>query len=164
VVEVAENMPENMPAPETEQPEPTGNVRKTKLELAQEALPREEFEEFIRQGFTDQQVADLKGLELYLVKRIKQKYGLVGIVERRRKPMAFEIYRGDVGSKGEKMTVARALKVREEIVADIQCVEKNIPAEMLTPGVKAALDDLVKRGKDMLERIDRALETLEIEV
>ena len=50
---------------------------KTKVEVALELLPKKKFKQLIKKGLTDPQVAQLTGVRIYLVKKLKSEYGLV---------------------------------------------------------------------------------------
>lgn len=50
---------------------------KTKVEVAIELLPKAKFKQLIKKGMTDPQVAQVTGVRLYLVKKLKAEYGLV---------------------------------------------------------------------------------------
>lgn len=151
-----------------------------KIRAAREALPREEFEKLVRQGMTDKEVAEAKNLDLHLVKKLKQQYGLTGIVGRRnhhivrkeRENMAFETYPSGapdnnqerVSPAGKVMTIAQAVQTREEMLEEMACAEQLLaPDANLTAGVRDVIQRHFNQCREMVERIERAFER-EIEI
>ncbi|MTI82610.1 MAG: hypothetical protein FH756_01665 [Firmicutes bacterium] len=87
-------------------------ARGDKIRAARETLPPDEFEEMVRQGLTDQEVANTKGLNLYTIKQLKREYGLVGITGRGRNHHVVRKERE--GMNGESINQAEAKEQAQE--------------------------------------------------
>ena len=143
-----------------------------KIKAARETLPQAEFERMIRQGMTDPEVADVTGLDVYLVKRLKQEYKLTGFVGKRnrftirkeREDMIAETMPADSRAE-KKMTISAAIEHQANMAREAESIKQLIEHAQgleLAPGVLALLKGYQEGCNTSLERVTKAFETVEI--
>lgn len=155
-----------------------------KIRAAKETLKPAEFEEFVRQGMTDREVADASGLELHMIKKLKQAYNLIGINSRGRKPKKQEelVNVNDSNNGAEqsgmeeeaccplkqedrKITISQAIEFREELLNELACVEEILkPDTNLAPKLKKLLHTHLEECGNQLKSIEEAFENTEIAI
>lgn len=136
-------------------------ARGDKLKAAKEKLPKAEFGEYIAQGLTNTEIAEKTNIELWLVKRLRQKYNLTGITgkrnrhtikkEREAEDMAFEKYPAEQSEAASTPCEAEPEKVAEPGTAP-EPVKRNIHDWIARRDELAAT---INQAQAELEKIDK---------
>lgn len=160
-----------------ENPENTGGdgmAHGDKVRAAREALPKDELEKLIHE-MSDQKIAEAKGLAYWQVRRLKDEYGLVGVIGRggynRRKTqkgrenMGFQTYTSAKSTENRQEHVEEQTQEQEGscCLALPEAEPKRITIAMAVKHREELVRKLDKLEAE-LKRIDDVFDTTEIEV
>lgn len=141
--------------------------RHAKTKSYRRKLPRAIFEELIRRGLTDREIAEAAGLEYNQALQIKKGYKLTGFSPYGRKANRRDKVAAAFETHKKKISVKEAVELRDRLVKEEVCVKavmERLTGLELTPAVEAALKGIQEGCTQKLERLNKVFESTQVEV
>jgi hypothetical protein len=154
--ESMENVDKSLRKNEFEPYEP----KKTRLEIAREKIDLEKYKNLKAQGKTDKDMYEELDIPVDVFYTLKKEWGIAQTIAKSKPDPKND------KAAGKKMTISKAMELREELCADRSCIADIMdPGKLeISPKVRELLSNHYEKCGERLERIDKVFDSTEIEV